>query len=141
MCLFATRGQLRCEEDVFLLALPKMSSKNQEPSNNDKQMVDHLLRCMEMVKLRHDGQYIENIASTCENQLGWDRPKTLAMLRKAVELEAVQEVTRHGKTSYRCIQPAKNVAIIEDNTEVNSPTVSVVEDQSSQSNRDLLAKN
>ena len=88
-----------------------MSSKCEKTSSNDKLLVDKLLRCIEMVKLRHDGQYLDNIASVCADQLGWDRPKTSATLKKAVELEVIREVTTQGKISYRCIQSTKNVII------------------------------
>ena len=81
-----------------------------------------------MVKLKHDGQYIDNIASACADQLGWDRPKTVAVLRTAVELEAIRKVIIHGKTSYRCILPTKNV-IIRDSDDVNSPTGCEVDGQ------------
>lgn len=117
----------------------KMSSKYQKSSTTEKEQVDNLLRCIEKVKSKHDGQYIDNIASACADQLGWDRPKTVAALRKAVELEAIREVTTHGKTSYRCIQPTKNV-IIRDSVEVdvNSAAGCEVEGQSPQSNTDVL---
>ena len=90
-----------------------------------------------MVKSKHDGQYIENIASACAEQLKWDRPKTVAALRKAVELETIREVSTHGKISYRCIQPTKNV-IIRDSDDVNYPTGCEVEGQPPQSNTDVL---
>ena len=114
-----------------------MSSKYQKSSTTEKELVGNLLRCIEMVKSKHDGQYIDNIASACADQLGWDRPKTVAALRKAVELEAIREVATHGKTSYRCIQPTKNV-IIRDSDDVNSPTGCEMEGQPPQSNTDVL---
>ena len=79
-----------------------------------------------MVKWRHDGQYLDNIASVCADQLGWDWPKTVAMLQKAIDLEVIREVTTHGKTSYRCIHSMKNV-IIRDNVDENSYTGCKVE--------------
>ena len=114
-----------------------MSSKYQKSSTTDMEIVDNLLRCIKVAKLKHHGQYIENIASACAGQLGWDRPKTIAALRKAVELQAIREVTTHGKTSYRCILPTKNV-IIRDSDDVNSPTGCEVEGQPPQSNTDVL---
>lgn len=44
------------------------------------------------------------------------------MLQKVVELQAIHEVTTHGKTSYGCIQSTKNVIIlsINNNTQVQA---------------------
>ena len=107
--------------DLFL-STPRNILENvfkiSKSSATDKELVDNVLRCIEMVKLKHDGQYIENIASACADQLEWDRPKIVAGLRKAVELEAIREVIIHGKTSYRCILPTKN-GIIRGSDDVN----------------------
>ena len=114
----------------------KMTSKCEKTSTNDKSLVDNLLRCIEMVKSRHDGQYLDNIASVCADQLGWDRPKTAATLQKAIELKVVREVTTQGKTSYRCIQSTKNV-IICDSIGESPQKGSEIEGRPPKSNTDL----
>ena len=95
-----------------------MSSNCEKTSSNYRSLVDNLLRCIEMVKSKHDGQYLDNIASVCADQLGWDRHKTAGTLQKAIELELIREVTTQGKTSYRCIQSAKIVIICDSVDEI-----------------------
>ena len=113
-----------------------MSSKCEKTSSNDKSLVDNLLRCIEMVKSRQDGQYLDNIAGVCADHFGWDRPETAATLQKAIELEVIREVTTQGKMSLRCIQSTKYV-VIRDSVDESPQKGSELEGSPRKSNTDL----
>ena len=88
----------------------KMSQLQQENKcETDEQVVENVLASINKIQMKHGGQYIENIATQCQSELGWDRPKTVMALKKAVEKQAVREVKSKGKISYRIIKSTQIV--------------------------------
>ena len=91
-----------------------MSQLQQE--NEDKaeeQLIECVLTSINNIQKKHGGQYIENIVAQCGSEHGWDRPKTVIELKKAVERQVVREVHSKGETSYRTVKLSQNFHVNE----------------------------
>ena len=88
----------------------KMSQLQQDNKcETDEQEVESVLTSINKIQMKHGGQYIENIVTQCQSELGWDRSKTVMALKKAVEKQAVREVKSKGKISYRIVKSTQSV--------------------------------
>ena len=76
--------------------------------------LNYILKALELIKMKKDGQYEEKIIQICKQEFGFSVKEVLDSLKEGIERNVLKKVYKNNKSSYRILKEL----VVEDKQDV-----------------------
>ena len=76
--------------------------------------LNYILKAIELIKMKKDGQYEEKIIQICKQEFGFSVKEVLDSLKEGIERNVLKKVYKNNKSSYRILKEL----VVEDKQDV-----------------------